>query len=837
MKGEPFRILAVRPSINCSENIAKCLKLNHTYFFYEGFEDDTDVNGNWIGIKVKDGSSIPAVPKNYFDIDGTHESPTINISAIVGKNGCGKSSCTMLITRILYNLYQKKKNLPNLIRDLHANLVYQLGEAMYLISANGETIEAKKQVAGEWTDIQLNDKALSCFYTIVSDYSVYSYIPSDFNSESFSKSWVEELFHITDKYETPVSLMPTRTNEGLIDIVADRNMCKQRLLSILCDAGENDELRMITDQKEAFRYDTELEKESKIVTKLIRPLLGRSEKDFLGIKGRMDSWSDEYGADIQIEEWQSEKKLWERYADKWEKYSGLINLVCLEKHLYNQSNSSTATSQVSNYLENMPILLEHMADPTNEIAINSINSLSSIISKKHISSVLLQRAIFLIDICEIWNTTYKELINEDLEEDAFAKAFSHYFEEKNGEYMRLYQHLFSELKLKKTPISKIKATEEDHALMYIAYKTYSIFQKYNPWSKRLPFDDSDEFMITNNYPENPRNYYTEIDNAFKDLIRDKDVIDTYYTIKLRQTLNFIKFKTFNSLEKEITFKQLHEQIDKLKEIKKAETIILLPPPIFIGDIMIRPQNDIYGEHASKFQKLSSGEQQMILSQYSILYHIKNIDYGKDEHGEGNEYAYANLIMEEVELYFHPDFQRRFIHSIVRLFNNAGLQNVKGINIMMITHSPFILSDIPSSNVLFLDNGTAIKPTINTLGANIHNMLGDSFFMDYTVGDLLRQKVEKIINVNIMADTNVSGWEREYKMIKNELYYLSRTISDDYVRKSLLSIQYDLESKLFSSNSLEDIELDKEYKLLERELCRIEDKLNVVKRELKNRHNS
>ena len=53
-----------------------------------------------------------------------------------------------------------------------------------------------------------------------------------------------------------------------------------------------------------------------------------------------------------------------------------------------------------------------------------------------------------------------------------------------------------------------------------------------------------------------------------------------------------------------------------------------------------------------------------------------------------------------------------------------------INILFITHSPFILSDIPKQNVLFLENGKpSEKKNMNTFGANITDLLADSFFIE------------------------------------------------------------------------------------------------------------
>ena len=66
------------------------------------------------------------------------------------------------------------------------------------------------------------------------------------------------------------------------------------------------------------------------------------------------------------------------------------------------------------------------------------------------------------------------------------------------------------------------------------------------------------------------------------------------------------------------------------------------------------------------------------------------------------------------------------------------------NIIITSHSPFILSDIPKENVIFLKNGKIENPDIKTFGANIHTLLSDGFFMsDGLMGEFAKSKIEEI----------------------------------------------------------------------------------------------
>ena len=78
---------------------------------------------------------------------------------------------------------------------------------------------------------------------------------------------------------------------------------------------------------------------------------------------------------------------------------------------------------------------------------------------------------------------------------------------------------------------------------------------------------------------------------------------------------------------------------------------------------------------------------------------------------------------------------------------------KKINLFFLTHSPFIISDLPKENIIFLDkdeNGKCkvvdgLNEKKETFGANIHTLLSDSFFMeDGFIGKFAESKIDEII---------------------------------------------------------------------------------------------
>lgn len=70
---------------------------------------------------------------------------------------------------------------------------------------------------------------------------------------------------------------------------------------------------------------------------------------------------------------------------------------------------------------------------------------------------------------------------------------------------------------------------------------------------------------------------------------------------------------------------------------------------------------------------------------------------------------------------------------------------RNIHFIITSHSPFILSDLPKENVVFLENGKQVYPNINTFGANIHTLLSHGFFMeDGLMGEYAKSKINEVI---------------------------------------------------------------------------------------------
>lgn len=111
----------------------------------------------------------------------------------------------------------------------------------------------------------------------------------------------------------------------------------------------------------------------------------------------------------------------------------------------------------------------------------------------------------------------------------------------------------------------------------------------------------------------------------------------------------------------------------------------------------------------------------------------------------------SVIFEEVELYFHPEFQRTLINYLLEQMKHAGLKNIKGIHLIFVTHSPFILTDMLDNNVIYLSKDGKQKPNKRTFAANIYDLLDNHFFLEETIGDVALKQIDDIVKLYHQED--------------------------------------------------------------------------------------
>lgn len=275
------------------------------------------------------------------------------------------------------------------------------------------------------------------------------------------------------------------------------------------------------------------------------------------------------------------------------------------------------------------------------------------------------------------------------------------------------------------------------SLNYIHDKLLKIAKRYKPYFKYL---DGDTI-------KNIDNLFLEIKNSNSHIIFKVKGVILY--LKYREKIfggksNFYEAPTTLNID---TLSNTIRDINNLEPFW-VNTFMMVPPAFF--------RIEIIPEDGSSFESLSSGEKQKIHSISSIVYHLINlnsVEQIKEKSGIAYlSYKYVNIVLDEIELYYHPDWQRTYIADLlgyIKKISSQNLHNIRGLNITFLTHSPFILSDIPSSSILFLEeNG---EPRLDTsdfksFGANIHDLLKHTFFLrSGSMGEFAKLKINKTIS--------------------------------------------------------------------------------------------
>lgn len=307
------------------------------------------------------------------------------------------------------------------------------------------------------------------------------------------------------------------------------------------------------------------------------------------------------------------------------------------------------------------------------------------------------------------------------------------------------------------------------ATKYLVYKTINVAWRYDVFTYDYALSPSEDFSRRERFL------------TLKKLIKEIDNDRSHITFRIRQTLALLvnrhlqcpsgKVKKYTVDE----FSEIADRIQKKARDKERrwELLDLVPPPCFNVDLYVK--DNIADRSEFLFTKLSSGERQMIYMVSTILYHIRNIN--SIEKGPARvKYSHINLIMDEIELYYHPDYQKRLVNHLLESLFSMSFDDIKSINVIMITHSPFILSDIPKQNVLFIKDGLPYNEMQeNTFGSNIHSLLQNGFFLeDGTIGDFAKCRINRMFE-ELHKNNELPSW------LKNEILL----VSEPFIRSQLL----------------------------------------------------
>lgn len=346
----------------------------------------------------------------------------------------------------------------------------------------------------------------------------------------------------------------------------------------------------------------------------------------------------------------------------------------------------------------------------------------------------------------------------------------------------------------------VQYVEEDVAWEYLLYKTMKVIWTYKH------YEDLWTYAFSKNFDE----------GVFKKRLVELLMDGSHRTTKIRRVVAYLRFckdedyyiKQGAVVDVDTIYKwmvtkigsQLYPAYD-YHEINKDD---LLPPPSYIVTLQL-VDNEHLQEYKEKdtrcmdiipFEGLSSGERQIAYTLGNLIYHLRNIESNSKDinssinHVSTHKYGYVNVMLDEVELYFHPDLQRRFISLLLDSIKGLQLPSNYGINITLITHSPFVLSDIPDNNILCMSRKEHVDAFDKTFAANIHDLFNNTFILPYTIGEYAQLKITEIVSTYHRVRyivKNDSNWkfcderqEWQKQLEWSRLKYVSEIIGDNYL---------------------------------------------------------
>lgn len=792
-----LKLIALKIYGDCAKHIRKCLKPNMYYYLCNDFYFTHS------GELFYDNRQQNAVDDTFFVTNEQQNQEqrankiAINISAIVGKNGDGKSSLVEIIIRLINNLAESAKvydaELQH-IKGLRAELVYVYDGTIYKIIENSDNgTQLIKYATLNSGKLRIENIPIRgtrnlpfppLFYTWVSNYSHYAYNVYDFqeewskdpslvstNRQANEACWLYPIFRKNDGYAVPLALHPYR-DCGNIDINTERELSKQRLTALFINS---------TDTPNSFRNMTGNTAAGLKLKPMSYSRLQRNTLESFLMDAKLENSSLNWAFERIQEMNHNLEDLKESELEQWydEEHQRLNYILDDLLGITQEQEGINVEVPYNEYLKQMDIYIrKEIPYCFSGRAYNKIPRQNTDIMRYMLSLMTLSK--------NMRRFHYDESLRKYLDINLQNKKIKKYKEYNIFQLARIYLIYQVAMYYGINPLIVCKPFDDltaiEKAQHYLIYKTISVFKTYPMYleqlkKQKLPWELCYEYL-----PE-------ELEHLFKQLEEDKEN-ESHRVRKIWQTQNYIDSCTE---EKELYTRLVEDDEEKsLQEYKKDDEIVLhldtlkrqvnadkikleqLPPPIYESDIVFKRGEKDFMDMST----LSSGEKQMLNIIGAVVYHLHNIDSGKI-------YKTVNIIMEEIELYFHPEYQRQFVNRLIRQIKGEQLPNLEAVNILFVTHSPFILSDIPKGNVLFLRDGSPdTSMQENTFGANIHSLLKNGFFLpNLPIGEFAYNKINALfgkLNASAVTLAEVEGIEQEIAIV-----------GEPYLREQLYKLFYSL----------------------------------------------
>ncbi|MFP9114440.1 AAA family ATPase [Flavobacterium sp. RHBU_3] len=266
-------------------------------------------------------------------------------------------------------------------------------------------------------------------------------------------------------------------------------------------------------------------------------------------------------------------------------------------------------------------------------------------------------------------------------------------------------------------------------------------------------------------------------------------------------------------------------LDEIKEIlqlhKKIVINLLHYYPTSEGLIDKGDYTDGFIAFRPTDRNMSSGEN-ALLNFFSKLYSFIHNNLIEESKSLPDKKNYI-LLLDEADLGFHPVWKKRYVDAILKTipYFFESLEVKPKLQIIITTHDPLTLSDLPINNVVFLQKDGMYCSVISdidknkiqkTFGANITDLLAHSFFVENgLIGDFSKSKIKEVIKW-INESKGLSLEKKTTPQFKDKLEYYKKTVNliDEKVVKIKLT---EMITDLVPDNEYYNQVIDEEIELL------------------------
>lgn len=221
------------------------------------------------------------------------------------------------------------------------------------------------------------------------------------------------------------------------------------------------------------------------------------------------------------------------------------------------------------------------------------------------------------------------------------------------------------------------------------------------------------------------------------------------------------------------------------------------------------------------RNMSSGEN-ALLNFYSKLYSFIQNNLVEESKSLPDKENYI-LLLDEADLGFHPIWKKRYVDAILKTlpYFFESLEVKPKLQIIITTHDPLTLSDLPINNVVFLKKDDRYFSVISdtdqnkiqkTFGANITDLFSHSFFVDNgLIGDFSKSKIKEVIDW-INRGKELSDTQKLTKEFTKNMEYYKKVVNliDEKVVKLKLT---EMITDLIPDDDYYNEIIDKEIELL------------------------